>query len=71
MTPPDEKGKEQPQSSQVDIIALVRSLQRSAGMADCFRIGNADCDAIDCEWRAYCLDTAIDRVKNAKGPHSD
>ena len=39
----------------VDIIALVRSLQRTAGMADCFRMGNVDCDVIDCHWRSYCL----------------
>lgn len=39
----------------VDIIAMVRSLQRSAGVVDCFRIGNADCDMTDCEWRSYCL----------------
>ena len=40
---------------QVDVIAMVRSLQRSAGVIDCFRIGNADCDMTDCEWRTYCL----------------
>jgi hypothetical protein len=39
----------------VDIIALVRSLQRTAGMTDCFRMGNVDCDVIDCDWRSYCL----------------
>jgi hypothetical protein len=39
----------------VDIIALVRSLQRTAGMTDCFRMGNEDCDVIDCDWRSYCL----------------
>lgn len=39
----------------VDIIALVRSLQRTAGVTDCFRMGNADCDVIDCDWRSYCL----------------
>ena len=39
----------------VDIIALVRSLQRTAGRTDCFRMGNVDCDIIDCDWRSYCL----------------
>ncbi len=42
-------------AGEVDIIAMVRSLQRSAGVVDCFRIGNADCDMTDCEWRTYCL----------------
>jgi hypothetical protein len=38
-----------------DIIALVRSLQRTAGKRDCFKSGHADCDVMDCDWRAYCL----------------
>ncbi len=42
-------------AGQVDIIAMVRSLQRAAGAMDCFRSGNADCDKTDCEWRTYCL----------------
>jgi hypothetical protein len=42
-------------TGQVDIIAMVRSLQRTAGQVDCFRRGNADCDILDCDWRAYCL----------------
>ena len=42
-------------AGEVDIIAMVRSLQRSAGAMDCFRIGNADCDMTECEWRTYCL----------------
>jgi hypothetical protein len=49
------KEKEQWLTGHVDIIALVRSLQRAAGMADCFRIGIVDCDVTDCDWRAYCL----------------
>jgi hypothetical protein len=50
-----------PPPSGVDIIALVRSLQRTAGKADCFRTGNADCDIVDCDWRTYCLETPADR----------
>lgn len=42
-------------AGEVDIIAMVRSLQRAAGAMDCFRSGNADCDMTDCEWRTYCL----------------
>lgn len=47
----------------VDIIALVRSLQRTAGMTDCFRMGNVDCDAIDCDWRSYCLGKPVSSTK--------
>jgi len=53
-------------AGQVDIIAMVRSLQRTAGMTDCFRMGNADCDLIDCDWRIYCLDTPADPKKAGK-----
>jgi hypothetical protein len=47
----------------VDIVALVRSLQRAEGMTDCFRMGNVDCDAIDCEWRSYCLGNTASSAK--------
>jgi hypothetical protein len=53
-------------AGRVDIIAMVRSLQRRAGMTDCFRQGNADCDIIDCDWRSYCLGTPVDPKKSGK-----
>lgn len=49
------KENERWSTGHVDIIALVRSLQRTAGMTDCFRMGNVHCDVIDCDWRSYCL----------------
>lgn len=39
----------------VDITAMIRSLQRTEGSADCFRRGLADCDQLGCAWRQYCL----------------
>ena len=39
----------------VDITAMIRSLQRTEGFADCFRTGLSDCDQIECAWRRYCL----------------
>ena len=48
---------------EVDIIAMVRSLQRAAGVADCFRMGIADCDVVECEWRTYCLGPSSDIKK--------
>ena len=54
-------GAKPPPTNHADVIALVRSLQRSAGTADCFRIGNADCDSIDCDWRSYCLGKPTDK----------
>lgn len=42
----------------VDITAMIRSLQRTEGLTDCFRRGLSDCDQLDCAWRQYCLSTS-------------
>jgi hypothetical protein len=42
----------------VDVTAMIRSLQRTEGMIDCFRRGLSDCDQLDCAWRQYCLSKA-------------
>jgi hypothetical protein len=39
----------------VDITAMIRSLQRTEGLTDCFRRGLVDCDQLECAWRQYCL----------------
>lgn len=39
----------------VDITAMIRSLQRTEGMNDCFRRDIADCNQLECAWRQYCL----------------
>ncbi len=41
--------------SHVDVTAMIRSLQRTEGVTDCFRRGLTDCDLPDCAWRKYCL----------------
>ncbi len=60
---PIDKGysKKESPSVHLDIIAMVRSLQRTAGVMDCFRRGNADCDSIECDWRIYCLGSQNDK----------
>jgi hypothetical protein len=63
-TTTDDTEKKGCPAGQVDIIAMVRSLQRAAGRTDCFRMGNADCDIIDCDWRSYCLGAAAEPKKN-------
>ncbi len=40
----------------VDIVALIRSVQRAAGDPDCFRNGLNDCDQTTCSWRVLCLE---------------
>ncbi|GAB6909205.1 hypothetical protein JCM12296A_50460 [Desulfosarcina cetonica] len=50
-------------SGNVDVVALVRSLQRTAGLNDCFRKGDSNCTIRDCAWRAYCLETPDTRKK--------
>jgi len=39
----------------LDIITLIRSIQRAEGNPDCFLRGKTDCDRMDCAWRPYCL----------------
>jgi hypothetical protein len=46
---------------------MVRSLQRTAGLTDCFRRGRADCDDIQCRWRSYCLGGLPDQEASANG----
>jgi hypothetical protein len=62
----DDSEKKNCAAGRVDIIAMVRSLQRAAGTTDCFRMGNADCDITDCDWRTYCLGSPVDPKENGK-----
>ena len=39
----------------VDLTALIRSVQRSEGYSDCFRRNKGHCDQVGCAWRSYCL----------------
>jgi hypothetical protein len=39
----------------LDIITLIRSIQRAEGNIDCFLKRNRDCDQLNCAWRPYCL----------------
>ena len=40
----------------VDMVALIRSIQRTEGHSECFRKAQGYCDQIDCAWRGYCLE---------------
>jgi len=46
--------KNEKAGNHLDIITLIRSIQRSEGNPDCFLKGNADCDQLNCAWRPYC-----------------
>ena len=52
----DETDGTRPRQHYVDVTAMIRSLQRTEGLTDCFRRGLADCDQLDCAWRQYCLE---------------
>jgi hypothetical protein len=52
---PDTSNDRSQQRDYVDITAMIRSLQRTEGFADCFRTGLSDCDQVECAWRQYCL----------------
>lgn len=39
----------------VDIVNLVRSIQRAEGKVDCYRRGRQQCDRMNCLWRDHCF----------------
>jgi hypothetical protein len=39
----------------VDLVKLIRSIQRAEGNVDCYRRGLEFCDRMDCVWRDHCL----------------
>jgi hypothetical protein len=39
----------------LDLDTLVRSIQRAEGHTDCFKVGMASCDQMECKWRTFCL----------------
>jgi len=39
----------------VDLVNLVRSIQRAEGNIDCYRSGWQQCDRMSCAWRDHCL----------------
>ena len=47
-----------PRHQHVNITDMIRSLQRTEGLSDCFRRGLTDCDQRECAWRQYCLEKA-------------
>ncbi len=49
----------------VDITAMIRSLQRTEGVTDCFRRGMANCDQMVCAWRRYCLGQSEELLMNS------
>jgi hypothetical protein len=47
-------------NNSVDLINLIRSIQRLEGNPDCFCTANGHCDRLDCVWRVYCLEKSPD-----------
>jgi hypothetical protein len=39
----------------VDLVKLIRSIQRAEGNIDCYRRGLRQCGRMDCAWREHCL----------------
>jgi hypothetical protein len=39
----------------VDLVKLIRSIQRAEGNIDCYRRGVEFCDRMDCVWRDHCF----------------
>ena len=39
----------------VDLVNLIRSIQRAEGNLDCYRTGRQQCERMNCVWRDHCL----------------
>ena len=53
----------------VDLVNLIRSIQRAEGNIDCYRRERQQCDRRSCAWRAYCLKEPEGTSKVGSGPH--
>ena len=42
----------------VDLVNLIRSIQRAEGNIDCYRRGRQQCDRMNCAWRGHCLEAS-------------
>jgi len=54
----------------LDIVKLVRSIQRAEGNPDCFSRAQGYCDQLGCAWRQYCLEDPQQLQHEQKG-HED
>jgi hypothetical protein len=56
-------GKEsKKERNYVDIIRLIKSLQKRAGHQPCFKGERRfECEEYDCAWRHYCLKSKIEK----------
>ena len=61
----------------VDLVKLIRSIQRAEGNLACYRRGVEICDRLDCVWRDHCLkapegpskaDSELDEPKKVENP---
>lgn len=51
----DRNDPRTPKKNYLDLATLIRSIQRSEGHTDCFKVGLASCDQMECKWRAFCM----------------
>ena len=56
----------------VDIVKLIRSIQKAEGYTDCFRRSLKNCNQTGCAWRVYCFegglsDEGVDRAGQGLG----
>ncbi len=64
----------------VDLVNLIRSIQRAEGNLDCYRRDRQQCDRMNCVWRDHCLtapeepskvDSELDQHKIAANPKQE
>lgn len=39
----------------LDVVTLIRSIQRAEGTPDCYRREAGECERLDCVWRNHCI----------------
>ncbi|MBA4392806.1 MAG: hypothetical protein C0407_04550 [Desulfobacca sp.] len=40
----------------LNVVSLIRSIQKAEGRTDCFSRNPENCEQKDCAWRSYCLE---------------
>jgi hypothetical protein len=53
-----------PEPNYVDLVKLIRGIQRAEGNIDCYHRGETHCSQMDCVWRDHCL-----MLPGGKSPH--
>jgi hypothetical protein len=54
----------------VNMVNLIRSIQRAEGNPECYGRSNGRCHEVDCEWRRHCLETPPENSRSESSPEN-